>query len=264
MGRLKKKIVDKNIFDKMASSETLDLTALADPAASECPICQSNLESIHYVMPNGDSLDTELNVHEFRLACGHAYHTTCLCRALRGESGCPVCRSKKKTDEPFTVNVDLEGNMSMVFMANENEELEDITEFAPDIAHATELVNSLDQVRQMRTVQLTRQQVNKHKKEYRKLERELMSLRQQHISGILEEFKKQNYVRFVQMRTKLKKSLQRLKMVERRGLEQIVDSDKLPELLDTMQRVSPTEYEVRGHVGNNGNYGPLCKTFWTK
>lgn len=242
-------------------------TTTATATASECPICQSSLDHAQFVTQTGAE-DTELNEHEFRLGCGHAFHTTCLCRSLRTESGCPVCRSKKSHDEPFSVSVDLEGNMSMVFMSGASavagEDLEEFSEFAPDIATATELVNSLDQVRQMRTVQLTRQQVNKQKKEYRKLERELVALRREHISGILDQFKKQHYVRFVQMRSKLKKSLQRLKSVERQGLEQIVDPTKLPELLETMQRVSPTEYEVRGHVGNNGNYGPLCKTFWTK
>ena len=250
------------------SEATTAATAASATASSECPICQSSLDHAQFVTQSGAE-DTELNEHEFRLGCGHAFHTTCLCRSLRTESGCPVCRSKKAHNEPFSVSVDLEGNMSMVFTSSAAaaaavEDLEEFSEFAPDIATATELVNSLDQVRQMRTVQLTRQQVNKQKKEYRKLERELVALRREHISGILDQFKKQHYVRFVQMRSKLKKSLQRLKSVERQGLEQIVDSTKLPELLETMQRVSPTEYEVRGHVGNNGNYGPLCKTFWTK
>jgi hypothetical protein len=239
----------------------------------ECPICQSSLEHTQFLPKSGaEAEDIELNENEFRLACGHAFHTTCLCRSLRTESGCPVCRSKKAAD-PFTVSVDLEGNMSMVFTNSnrayavaeglDDEGLEEF-EFAPDIATATDLVNSLDQVRQMRTVQMTRKQFNKQKKEYRKLERELMALRRDHISGILEEFKKKHYVRFVQMRSKLQKSLQRLKSVERQGLEKIVPADKLPELLDTMQRVCPTEYAIAGHVGNNGNYGPLCKTFWTK
>lgn len=220
----------------------------------ECPICQSDMQTSSFQKDHAD--DSEEGLDAFRLKCGHAFHTACLCRALRTDSGCPVCRHTRM----LTVTIDVDGQIAV-----ERDDADVLTqELTEDITTATDLVNEMIQIRKHTTVQKMRRKINKLKAKYRSAETIMIQDRAGRLDAMLQDFTAKHYTSFVEERSAIQKALQRLRRTELELLKESVGPEKYASMVLTMNRISPEEYTVENAVGNGGSFGPLRKSFWSR
>lgn len=65
--------------------------------AEECILCYDPLDVPVFERNTTD--DIIVGATSSRLQCGHAYHTTCLLRALQHRASCPLCSMVRENDE---------------------------------------------------------------------------------------------------------------------------------------------------------------------
>ena len=234
-----------------------------------CLICQESLGP-HIEAFQKNTSDTEVSETIFRLQCGHAFHTMCLCRSLRHQKGCPTCRDEVPSDRlprdaldaNFVVLSD--GTIRLVFDEDELMQEDTTTDVREVLTTALQnsisFVDTLDTVRQCPNVQNARRKMNIEKRKYRSLERKIMEERKQEMNNVLEALRKKYFLEFKKQKQKLKRKLILLRKEEFATMR-----TKFPDHLDDLTRhldIVADDYTVEGTVGNHGSFGPLRRSFW--
>lgn len=238
----------------------------------DCPICHGDL-GVEAFDANV-SADDEVKSDVFRLSCGHAFHTGCLCRALRSaDSSCPLCRGPTPSAENPSVFLSMAADGSMNIRWGDDEEEEDAEESAAltNLVEARILVDSLEKVRKLPHIQHIRWELNQTRTRYRNTEARVMRARSSVLRRALQEFRASWQPVFDEDKKELKKALKRLRKAEEKALVDLQDAmaiaepDAPPVDLVTVHRsYSPDAYNLREFVGNQGVFGPLKRLFWTR
>lgn len=234
-----------------------------------CPICHVEMSVIHYKQ---FSEDLEENESTFRLECGHAFHSNCLCRALRmeGHNDCPVCRNSGPTrhgitrealDAEFVVNPD--GSLSLVF----NEIMDEMPEtnnlqslLQQDLQNANRLVEALDRIRRRPNVQEIRRRVNEARRMYRNFESHIVQERHIRMQRMLEIFRRDWHDRYTYHTKRLKRLLKQLHTIENNAIRDEYPTDH--ESILTSANLMMDDYKLESYIGNRGAFGPLRRKFW--
>lgn len=240
---------------------------------TDCFICRVDLGVPAFVAPGPNEEDLEVSSEVFRLRCGHAYHNGCLCRALRGDSGCPVCRgrvgpvpgSAVLDDGEWTLQFTADGTAVIRMSVDDGErdypdEGLDAFQGPPmdEFERASAFVTALESVRSLAPIQMLRREVNQEKKRYRKLVRELMDLRAQHIGEALRSFKQAQHARFKEARRALKRRLRRLQNAELDRLRALN-----PQFVDDSRLFGPGEWDI-ARLADLDIFGPHKHKFWNQ
>jgi hypothetical protein len=193
----------------------------------------------------------EISDEVFRLRCGHAFHNVCLCRSLRNDSGCPMCRGQlsatpEEVIHDMRIVVDANGVLSIEHDA-------DVPSSSFDLEEARLVSETLSTIGQKTKVQEARAKVNKATKIYRKMEQSLMRKRCALISKAIESFRAECRTPFDKVRKDLKRKLRNLKKTETAEVANILQDIDLNAYIN---------YEVEAHVGNGDTFGPLKHSFW--
>jgi hypothetical protein len=239
-----------------------------------CPICQDSLglssegASIHSFQAGSFEDDIECSDTTFRLKCGHAYHTNCLCRSLRNTKACPVCRheheetnihSRDILDAQFVLNAD--GTIRLVFDDNDEPAMTPSnTVILNHLQETNQLLTSLERIRTLPHIQRIRRKANEVLHRYGQYEQYLLQERKRRVSTALEVLRRDYQGHFKKIERDLRRVLQKVRHEERAELEKLGLSNT-PELLDLMDQCLD-EYTVMGQVGRRGQFGPLKRSFW--
>ena len=188
----------------------------------------------------GITADTELPEHKsFRLKCGHAFHTSCLCMSLRSASACPMCG----TDQ-------------------EEEIVIDVTQPLLQLTEAIEIVDKLDDARKEHRVQLIRRNVNNAIKQFRYVENSLLRKRKYALEHTgMRAFRREYREQFEHEKNKLQKQFNKLKSIEFSiALEKTTDAEERLTLEKMLKRSAIQDYSVHALFSNS--FGPLKYSFW--
>lgn len=218
----------------------------------ECPICQTDLNVVAYVQPGVDAIDAE-DQEDFRLKCGHAFHIGCLCRALRTETSCPVCRSTTANREN-TIQMTLRDGV-LEFTINPEDVEEEPTQQPIDATVTTRVeayMTEFTKVQRLPAVQKARAELRRAKRKYRDMESNLMQVRADVLRDALDTFKSQYQRSFEDSKRALKRALRRVKDLEEKPI--------LRAIPDAQMYMDP--YTLADYVGNNNMFGPLKRSFW--
>lgn len=220
----------------------------------ECLICQCDLGVAAFVAPNATSVDCE-DGPAFRLKCGHAYHTNCLCRALRLDAACPMCRNTQPVEDNSIRMTMRDGviEFSLGMEAYEEVVYDAVGPQAPDSIGAR-FLETFDETQKDPRVQRARAAVNKAKKYYRQVEASIMRARASALSDTLAQFRRVHQRNFEEARRGLRRALHKLKACESVPIEAALG----PEV---RKYIEP--YTVDFWVGNN-DFGPLKRSFWCR
>jgi hypothetical protein len=220
----------------------------------DCAICHSTLGFADFV--HGCEEDREESPEVFRLRCGHAFHNGCLCRSLRNDAGCPMCRgtltvvAANVEEQQLRIVVDADG---LLTIRTEDVEEEDIAETTFNLEEARVVSESLNTVGRISYVQKARARVNVATKEYRKMEHTLFRARAAFLKSAIDDFRKTWRSPFEKVRKNLKRKLKSLKTIE---------TEEVFKVLPDVNLDSYINYDVEPHVGNKDTFGPLKHTFW--
>jgi len=217
----------------------------------DCPICKCDLGFPDFVASSEDHEESE---QVFRLKCGHAFHNACLCRALRTDHGCPMCRGTlEETAADGITNmqivVDADGLLTLQTVQTEP----DVAETTFDLAEARRVNEALTAVGSVTSVQKARFKVNKATRKYRLLEHSLFKERATTLRKALDDFRDKHRNVFDKERRNLKRTLRSLRHIE---------TAEVAKVLNDVDLSSYINYEVGAHVGNNETFGPLKHSFW--
>lgn len=221
---------------------------------TDCPICHVDLGAPSYVKVTEDS---EVNELVFRLKCGHAFHNGCLCRALRTDAHCPVCRNSEPQTEEFNFTVDESGNITM-----EQEAPEFIATF---LGGVNSMVHCMRHVDDDPDVQVERARANRAHKAYRKCEIDVSRARKRLIDKALNELRSAKRDTYDTASSKYRKTLRRLRLVEITSAQRFVGgrTDISVEDAEELYKCIEESTSIRTRANNNGAFGPLKNRFWT-
>jgi hypothetical protein len=218
----------------------------------DCAICHSTLGIADFVQ--GCNEDREESPEVFRLRCGHAFHNGCLCRSLRNDSGCPMCRGTAgeiaQDEQQLRIVVDADG---LLTIRTEDVEEEDVAETTFNLEEARVVSESLNTVGRLTNVQKARARVNLATKEYRKIEHTLFRARAAFLKSAIDDFRATWRSPFEKVRKNLKRKLKTLKTIETAEVFKVLPDVNLDSYIN---------YDVEPHVGNKDTFGPLKHTFW--
>lgn len=223
---------------------------------NDCPICQSDLQTESYKKVTEDSEVSDL---VFRLKCGHAFHNGCLCRALRTDSHCPVCRSSEPAAVDFNIVVDEAGNMVMRI---EDQQDAVMTEFVAGVAS---IVNCFGHIDADNEVQKIRALANKAHKRYRKCEVEISRTRKRLIDDALAKLRAQRIDAYDKEASKYRKVLRLLRQTEIKSAQRFIGgrSDISIEDAEELYKGIEESTSLRARANNEGTFGPMKSRFWT-
>jgi len=236
-----------------------------------CPVCYSSLDCHAYESRVQD--DSEVSDSVFRLKCGHAFHSNCLVRSFQVDASCPVCRNASlgqrrrlrgdQLEAEFIVRPD--GSLELVFDNYDNDASDTESPLqailGSQLSDAVTFLNCLKSVQRSSHVQTVRYQANRVKEEYRDLERFLKKERHTQIQKVFDTFRRRHWSAFAHQRHKLKQALRNVRHAERETLQQMFPENA--QLIQDFDKFS-SEYTVDVVVGNQGMFGPLKKSFWTR
>jgi len=232
---------------------------------TDCSICKVDLGVPAFVSPGLNEEDLEVSSEVFRLRCGHAYHNGCLCRALRSDAGCPVCRGRplNVAVEDWMLQFNADGT-AVIRMGNFDDAPAPFADEGADIQpppmeefeRASAYVAALESIRALGPIQQMRREVNQEKRRYRTLVRHLMDLRAQHIALAMESLRETELARFKEARRALRRKLKRLQNAE---LDRLRAID--PQLVQDSERFGPSEWDI-SRIGDLDVFGPHKHKFW--
>ena len=188
----------------------------------------------------GTTADIDMPEHKsFRLKCGHAFHTACLCMSLRSATACPMCGT-----------------------GQEEEIVIDVTQPLLQLTEAIEIVNKLDDARKEHRVQLIRRNVNNAIKQFRYVENSLLRKRKYALEHTgMRAFRREYREKFEHAKNKLQKQFNKLKSMEFSiALEKTQDAEERLALENMLKRSAVQDYSV--HCLFSGSFGPLKYSFW--
>jgi len=204
----------------------------------DCSICQETMGIAQF--ESGVTVDTELPEHKaFRLKCGHAFHTSCLCMSLRSASACPTCG----TDQ-------------------EEEIVIDVTQPMLQLTEAIVIVDKLEVARKEHKVQLMRRNINNAIKQFRYVENSMLRKRKYALEHTgMRAFRREYRETFEHAKNKLQKQFNKLKEIEfSMVLDKIEDADERAEMEKSLKRSAIQDYSV--YCLFAGTFGPLKYSFW--
>jgi len=212
--------------------------------SKNCPICKCDLGHLDF---EAVDQDTEVSEDVFRLKCGHAFHTTCLCHALRVENRCPTCRNGVDS-EVQELQIVLGPDGLLTISHNDDIQLPDF-----NVDEARQVSSAINSIRSDFQLQKLRRRANIHEKRYRALEQELMFQRSAMLKEALSKFRYEYRAIFEK---------------EKRGLRAIIKKVRLYEIqkLSEMPEISALDYRkyldfnLDSRVGTD--FGPLKTRFW--
>lgn len=235
---------------------------LEEALDTDCPVCKTTLNEPAFLASNAE--DIEVSDTVFRLKCGHAFHMDCLCRCLRLNSQCPVCRQTAGADAGsatgavggaagtyLEIELDQAGNITGINAPGLEPEASDV-----NYAVATEMSKVIEQTGRNHGVQLKRKAFKLAKKKYRKLELELLVERAQLLKTTMRKFKDKYHNEFESAREHLNKRLKALKKAEMAEAAKIA-----PHLNMSSATINDfVSYDLNDILGHG--FGPLDKRFW--
>lgn len=230
---------------------------MADPSEFDCPICKTDLGSIKaFVPPALDADDIEISSEVFRLRCGHAYHNGCLCRALRSQAGCPVCRqTPAPAFDTWTLSIDESGMAVMRLTTDEEAPNSDPYELPIDeLPRVHALMDALDAVRATQPIQQMRRHVNSERRKYKALETELINSRALKLREAVRQFKADRHAAYMDARRTYARALKKLKKAELAELGKIDQSFR-----NDADRFAADQWVFETNLGL---FGPHKRKFW--
>lgn len=243
----------------------------------ECPICQDSLGCPAFTGKQSEDSEVPLaggssaasgGTTAFRLKCGHAFHSSCLCQALRGSGGCPVCRdgptgtgSGVAVEASANLVIDADGNMHLEFADDTTGDDDDSDAIAPlgNLGRTAAVVAALDRVARSPEVQNQRTRLNRELRRYRHLEATIMQRRRTLVSGALRQLRAECLREFDVQRRSLQRAYAAVKRAELAILGSEPDGASL---VADIQRMAPNQYTLSGNVNNDDIFGPLKHRFW--
>lgn len=227
--------------------------------ADDCPICQVSLGCAAFQQTSDD---TEVSENVFRLKCGHAFHNGCLCRALRLENGCPLCRTAAidGDEEDITemdIVVDADGNLQLR-VSNDDGGLNGAP--AMNVEEAREALDLMDTARRDPSVQRARAEANRAKQRYRRFEAELQKARRKAVSEAVDGFRGAWRDKFESERRSFRRALRRVRRAEINAIEKASGLEGREKFLRMLETYRPTDYCVEGP--GYSSFGPLKRKFW--
>ena len=221
-----------------------------------CPACYTDLDVPSFIKPEGVSKDSECG-SAFRLKCGHAFHLECMCRSLRANPGCPLCRDEgQPASRAFEFTIDENGNI-----------IDGTAELVSEIQNAMgqdeierciEISSKLDVVGKLKRIQTLRKNVNIAKKEYRRHEEFLKKRRSEMLDQVFEKFREDHKEKYEQSRRTFNKHLRKLKRIEAIELQKIMSdapTDLGPHNIDKY-----VSYKLTDILSDA--FGPQKRNFW--
>ena len=223
---------------------------------NDCPVCQCDLGLKAFDAT--EKIDKEEGSDAFRLSCGHAFHNGCLCRALRLDNACPVCRHSAVESENINITINPDGTIEVhgVQMDREDVEVEDVTALA-------DIQSRLEVVRKMSKVQKARANLNKEKKKYRACEKKLMQQRATYISEALVSLRRHRET-FEATRRNLRRSLRHVRKLETNSFLEGFPENEREAWTQKLDAHFGTSFDLTAVMDNRGTFGPLKHSFWTK
>lgn len=222
---------------------------------TECAICQTDLGLAAFV--KGHKEDSEESETVFRLNCGHAFHTTCLCRSLRCEdTSCPSCRSKKsETEREFRFSVGQDGNIVITLPQDSAEDEPEFIAGVRDIYAINTVLDKND------GIQVMRARANRAHKRYREAELSIVKRRRSLVDGALRRLRDETRDTFNKEKRIYLNSLRLLRNKEKDiALKYIEDHDLNDVKDDIIEMINDsTDIKTRAH----NSFGPLKTRFWT-
>ena len=242
---------------------------MTDALSKECSICLTGMNVLAF---QRNASDLEESESTFRLECGHAFHSNCLCRALRmeGHNECPVCRSagpmttslsRDVLDADFVINPD--GSLSLVFNQHEEgpEDLDTNTNvLMQELRNANQLIEALDRVRRIPEIQSKRRRLNEVYRHYREFESHMIQNRHARIQDTLREFRLEWRLQFSKHTRSLKRLLQDVKDLEVSSIRQLYPTTH-EDILGHLEMMAD-DYALHTYIGNHGAFSPLQRKFW--
>ena len=213
----------------------------------ECQICQTDLGVLNYEPGLTEDIDVSDSV--FRLKCGHAFHTSCVCRSLRRTAACPVCRSGTSSVGEIFVE---DGNLMFTWNGTEDETgtVENVVEGNSDAVVAILNLSDKDQ-----RTQKQRAAVNRAIRRYRVHEIQTKRYRRTLIREALDALRD----RFRNEHDKHLRSVRRELAKLRRTEAAVVG----PANMVTLEQSFPNRFEAEIHLGATlDDFGPLKHRFW--
>lgn len=240
-------------------------------AQHDCPICQCDIGHQAFVAPGAGAEDVDLDMMAFRLKCGHGFHTACLCRALRGSSGCPVCRSGAASGSAagatgaaadtvgLNLVIDADGNMHLELPEDSDDTASVGLPVIRNLARTATLVAALERVSRSPDVQNHRTRLNRELREYRSLEAFIMQRRRSLMRDALSRLRSECLRDFDARRRSLQRALAAVRRASTAVLERDPDGTSL---VSDIHEMMPNEFTLAGTVGNDDVFGPLKHRFW--
>jgi hypothetical protein len=222
---------------------------------NECPVCQCDLG--YQAFDPSEKIDKEEGAEVFRLSCGHAFHNGCLCRALRLDNACPVCRNSAVETENINLTINPDGTIEIRGMNLQEPDAE-----VEDVSGLAEIQGRLESVRKTSKIQNARKALNKEKKKYRVQEKKLMELRSGYISDALELMRRHRND-FEVSRRNLRRSLRLVKSMETEAFLDGFPIDEKPAWIEKLDAHFGTTFDLHVVMDNKGTFGPLKHNFWT-
>jgi len=218
----------------------------------ECSICYTTMSVPQYDLSRKEEI--ELNANEFGLACGHAFHTNCLCRALRMQTSCPLCRNDDQGLPTSTGQIRIGPNNQLELTWNLMDEEDVINDSTISLERAGNVVSVIDKVSAIPERQKYAARVNKAIKHFRKFENEVIRERRRLIGESLESLRRLYSKKYQEKRQVLKKALKHLRLNDEKHISKMENSDQL---LHDVNIYRNDLYSADSIVGFN-----LCRSFW--
>jgi hypothetical protein len=185
--------------------------------------------------------DREESSEVFRLKCGHAFHTACLCHSLRLDNGCPLCRG---TASEVALDAEYDDQAEEVLT------LEVANGVLSDVTRAIMTAGSRPDIQRVRA------RIHARIRTYRHMERHLCTRRAQIIRDALQQFRAQEYANFRRKCSRLKRDLRQLWRMEREATGVIIGSSAV----DAIESIFGSGYALESWVPSG--FGPLRPRFW--
>jgi len=210
--------------------------------------------------------DNEESASVFRLSCGHAFHSTCLCRLWRTgtQFKCPLCcvsdvSTNHEQDSNLTITVEMtDGRHFEIVQYNDVDDDDEsyLPNEQPDFSElvvASELVSQLELGKRNRARQVAKAAFAKTLKKYKAYELELLQKRRLALQGALQTFKEKHFAKFLLLKRLATKQLKKLKAIDRSLLVQSTQLNSTPSEMHQngnsqhqQVQVEPTQQAVDG------------------
>lgn len=222
---------------------------------NDCPVCQCDLGLKAF--DASEKVDKEEGSDAFRLSCGHAFHNGCLCRALRLDNSCPVCRHTAVESENINITINPDGTIEVHGLQMDQQDVE-----VENVSGLADIQSRLEIVRKTTKIQRARAILNKEKKKYRAYEKTLMQQRSSYISdalGLLRNHRE----KFEASRRNLRRSFRHVRQLETKSFLKGFPENEREAWTEKLDAHFGTSFDLTAVMDNKGTFGPLKHSFWT-